>query len=59
MFEATLDQAEADLRAGRSSAARQEAEQVLGQSSDRGFQQIKVKASELVSRAKVGATVGN
>src|ERR1019366_9376123 len=59
MFEATLDQAEADLRAGRSSAARQEAEQVLGQSSDRGFQQIKVKASELVSRGKVGATIGN
>jgi Tfp pilus assembly protein PilF len=59
VFEATLDEAEIDLRAGQLSVARDKAEQLISQSGTRGFRLMSAKASELVSRAKNAGATGN
>jgi hypothetical protein len=53
VLEGTLDEAEMNLRKGQSSTALQKAEQVHTESSNRGFQLLTAKASNLISRAKV------
>jgi tetratricopeptide (TPR) repeat protein len=58
-LEATLDQAEADLRAGKSNSARDLAQQVVNQSGSRKFPLVKARASDLFNRAKVGGIAGN
>jgi tetratricopeptide (TPR) repeat protein len=52
VFEATLDQAEMNLREGQSSAARQRAEEVQTESGNRGFQPLAERASSLIGRTK-------
>jgi tetratricopeptide (TPR) repeat protein len=52
-FEATLEQAEVDLRAGQAGTARQEAQQLISQTGEHGFLLLKEKAMKLADRAKI------